>query len=172
MLSSLLAGYTRSDIVASLLFACVFALLGYRMSHRHRLVRGVTPWRLPSAVWAVICFVFQPIGLVVELLAQATTKPVAATRAPSSHMAHGFPAYPQRAGFAEAVPAVAIRPEAEPAPVATPSGPPPPAGDASGKSPLFGWYGDVTGRHEQRYWDGRRWSEFVRDGDVRGTDPI
>lgn len=38
--------------------------------------------------------------------------------------------------------------------------------------PLFGWYPDPTGRHEQRYWDGRQWSHRVSDDSVRGDDPL
>lgn len=37
--------------------------------------------------------------------------------------------------------------------------------------PLFGWYPDPTGRHEQRYWDGRQWSNRVADDSVRSDDP-
>lgn len=38
--------------------------------------------------------------------------------------------------------------------------------------PLFGWYPDPTGRHEERYWDGRHWSDRVADNSVRGDDPL
>jgi len=38
--------------------------------------------------------------------------------------------------------------------------------------PLFGWYPDPTGRHEQRYWDGRHWSHRVCDNLVRSDDPL
>lgn len=38
--------------------------------------------------------------------------------------------------------------------------------------PLFGWYPDPTGRHEQRYWDGRHWSHRVSDNGVRSDDPL
>jgi hypothetical protein len=172
--ASLLAGYSRSEIVLSLVFACVFAWLGYRMSHRHRLARGVTPWRLPSGVWAVICFFLQPFGIIVELFAQATTKPTVPSGAGQA-VSSAFPAYPQRARVeadprarVEADPAAVL---VEPAPE-TPTGPPPPAADGTGKSPLFGWYPDTTHRHQLRYWDGRRWSELVSDDGVQGTDPV
>jgi hypothetical protein len=167
--SSVFAGYTSGDIAASFVFAVVFAVLGYRMSWRHRVVRGVTPWRVPSAVWAVICFFLQPFGIIVELLAQFTTKPSLPT-GPAPRMTNAFPGYPTQS----------VAPGGEPsyptvsAPVMpiVPAGPPPPAGDGSGHTPLFGWYPDVTGRHEQRYWDGRGWSALVRDHGVEGSDPI
>jgi hypothetical protein len=38
-------------------------------------------------------------------------------------------------------------------------------------TPLFGWYPDPTGRHEQRYWDGRQWSNRVADNGVKADDP-
>ncbi|MGO8876178.1 MAG: hypothetical protein ACLQNG_10505 [Acidimicrobiales bacterium] len=38
--------------------------------------------------------------------------------------------------------------------------------------PLFGWYPDPTGRHEERYWDGRHWSHRVSDNSVRSDDPL
>jgi hypothetical protein len=37
---------------------------------------------------------------------------------------------------------------------------------------LFGWYPDPTGRHEQRYWDGKHWSDRVSDNSVRSDDPL
>jgi hypothetical protein len=33
------------------------------------------------------------------------------------------------------------------------------------------WLPDPTGRHEQRYWDGAKWSEHVADGGVPSEDP-
>jgi hypothetical protein len=37
---------------------------------------------------------------------------------------------------------------------------------------LFGWYADVTARHDLRYWDGRGWTQFVRDAGVAAVDPL
>ncbi|MFN3218798.1 MAG: DUF2510 domain-containing protein [Acidimicrobiales bacterium] len=34
-----------------------------------------------------------------------------------------------------------------------------------------GWHADPFGRHRQRWWDGTRWTERVRSGDVMGIDP-
>lgn len=35
-----------------------------------------------------------------------------------------------------------------------------------------GWFPDPTGRFQQRYWDGDRWSEHVANGTRRATDPL
>lgn len=35
-----------------------------------------------------------------------------------------------------------------------------------------GWHADPLGRHEQRYWDGARWTAHVSDGGVLGVDPL
>jgi hypothetical protein len=41
---------------------------------------------------------------------------------------------------------------------------PPPGSDQRG------WHSDPFGRHRQRWWDGTRWTERVRSGDVVGID--
>lgn len=51
--------------------------------------------------------------------------------------------------------------------MAAPYMPTPPATEA----PEFGWYPDPSRRHEQRYWDGTRWTEHVSDGGQQSTDP-
>jgi hypothetical protein len=52
-------------------------------------------------------------------------------------------------------------------PPAYPMEPPPPQ-----PAPPFGWYPDPSGRHEQRYWDGTRWTEHVRDGGQDSTEAL
>jgi hypothetical protein len=37
-------------------------------------------------------------------------------------------------------------------------------------APPAAWYPDPTGRHEQRYWDGSRWTENVSDAGQAGVD--
>jgi hypothetical protein len=44
--------------------------------------------------------------------------------------------------------------------------------DDAGRTALFGWYADPLRRHELRYFDGRRWADFVTDAGVRSSDPI
>lgn len=39
-------------------------------------------------------------------------------------------------------------------------------------APPAAWHPDPTRRHQQRYWDGRRWTDWVADGGVAGRDPL
>ena len=71
----LIAGYSDTLVVIELVLGVVFAFLGYRASERYRRANGVTPWRLPSAVWAVLFFVSLLLGLVLYLIARSTTRP-------------------------------------------------------------------------------------------------
>jgi hypothetical protein len=173
------AAATKSISGGELIFAfallSLFALLGYRISEIHRVLRGVTPWRFPSFVWAAICFAFPLIGLVVELFAEVTTKP----RLPSSLTRLAFRDPATRQGTNARIPGVAIAPT-----MAAPVGPPPgidvepiyrgPAlpKDDAGRTALFGWYADPLRRHELRYFDGRRWADFVANAGVRSSDPL
>jgi hypothetical protein len=57
-----------------------------------------------------------------------------------------------------------------------PTGPPAdsemaPADDAATPSPAA-WHADPTGRHQHRYWDGTRWTDWIADGGVTGRDPL
>jgi hypothetical protein len=33
-----------------------------------------------------------------------------------------------------------------------------------------GWHGDPYGRHEERFFDGQKWTPYVRDGEANGVD--
>ena len=169
-----------NELVLAIALWLIFALLGYRISWRHQVLRGVTPWRFPSYVWAAICFAFGPVGLAVELFAEFTTKP----RLPSSLSRVAFrdasARETLRGGGSIGVERRSTRsssqsfdvPKAAALEVApTPSGPPPPLDDA-GKPASFGWYPDPLGRHEKRYFDGRGWLDLVVDAAVRSRDPL
>jgi hypothetical protein len=164
-----------NEVVFVVVIFALFGLLGYRISAIHRVLRGVTPWRFPSYVWAVICLVTGPIGLVVELFAEFTTKP----RLPSSLGRLAFRDPATRQDGATRIPGVAMTPSMPATVGATPvvdvepayRGPALPKDD-SGRTALFGWYADPLHRHELRYFDGRRWADFVADNGVRSSDPI
>ena len=156
--------YSNTEVVI-FVFALVLGVFGYQLSQRIRAARGVTPWRIPSAIWALICFLFPPFGFALELIAIVSTrsapdKLVIPNNAPTA--------------FTPSVGAPSTTEEALSAyvPKIPPSGYSGPRSDVSGKPALFGWYPDVTRRHELRYWDGRDWTRFVTDADVFSEDPI
>ena len=43
---------------------------------------------------------------------------------------------------------------------------------AGPRVPPPGWHADPTGRHQQRWWDGARWTEHVADAGVAGVDRL
>jgi len=59
-----------------------------------------------------------------------------------------------------------------PTPVAV-AAPPPPEAPTPPPAPGPGWYGDPSGRHRARFWDGRVWTEDVHDvGPTTTSDPL
>jgi len=54
----------------------------------------------------------------------------------------------------------------------TAQAPPPYVAPPPTEAPPFGWYADPSGRHELRYWDGTRWTEYVSDGGTQSTEPL
>jgi hypothetical protein len=42
--------------------------------------------------------------------------------------------------------------------------------EVQGTKPAEGWREDPYGRHELRFFDGHRWTPYVRDGEANGTD--
>ncbi len=154
---------------------CVaLGVVGYMLSQRIRATRGVTPWKIPSIAWAVICFAIPPIGFLVELLAVVMTRPVgngASTTPPAYTPSDTLPARVQDTPTPATVPTTSDVIAAY-VPKTPPSGYGGPASDVLGKPALFGWYKDVTGRHEMRYWDGRDWTKYVGDASVTSEDPL
>lgn len=47
-----------------------------------------------------------------------------------------------------------------------------PAQPAAAAAVPASWLPDPAGRHEQRYWDGSRWTEHVSTGGTASVDPI
>jgi len=168
---------TTSEVVG---FAILlgFGVLGYFFAVNTRRVIGTTPWRLPPLVWAFLAALLPPWGLMLEWVARVTTR-------------HAGPASPSSPTAAMRFPgATSVQPPATATPVnpaggsvpwpervdlrAGPDGwqPASPGDTSAGPPPLFGWYKDPDGRHELRYWDGRAWSDHVRDGSETSDDPL
>ncbi len=69
------------------------------------------------------------------------------------------------------IPPPAPIPQAAPVPHAA-AAPAPQASQAAPAAAPGAWHPDPTGRHQQRYWDGARWSEHVSDDGHTSTDPV
>jgi len=67
--------YSTSTIVEQLVLGVVFGALGYMFSERYKRARGVTPWKIPAAVWALLLFLSWEIFSVLYLIAYFTTRP-------------------------------------------------------------------------------------------------
>ena len=168
-LTTSLAGQSKTTIVMTIVIAAIVATFGYRLSQRNRQTRGVTPWRIPSVVWAIICFFFAPFGIALELIAIISTRPdgrkLRSTKIADARVPATYPS--TRPG-----PAPVEHPIAAYRPRIPASGFAPPATDVTGKPALFGWYPDAAGRHQLRYWDGRDWTGYVADEGRVGDDPL
>ncbi len=56
------------------LLVVIGGVLGYAMAARAKRVFGVSPWRLPPIVWGVLCALVPVLGIVLETVAQLTTR--------------------------------------------------------------------------------------------------
>ncbi|MGA8296717.1 MAG: DUF2510 domain-containing protein [Acidimicrobiales bacterium] len=167
-LNSLWYGTSVKDLAISAAFAVVFAFLGYRISQRYRLIRGVTPWKIPSPVWAIICGLFQAFGIILELVAEVTTRPQPRPQPTPNASTTTRPPFTYSGGPTSSTDAMA------PITIAPANAHPPglaPQVDGEGRPALFGWYPDPTKRHALRYWDGRFWSDNVADDGAVAVDP-
>lgn len=167
--NSLWYGTSVKDLAISAAFAVVFAFLGYRISQRYRLIRGVTPWKIPSPVWAIICGLFQAFGIILELVAEITTRPQPRPQPTPNATASTRPPFTYSGGqtsSTDTLGPITIAPATQ-----RPLGLTPPV-DGNGRPALFGWYPDPTKRHGLRYWDGRVWSQHVSDDGNIAVDPV
>lgn len=156
----------NGTLFLSILVFAVIAVFGYRISERSHSLRGVTPWRIPSIVWGIICFMFSIFGIALEFIAIFSTRPVQ-NNAPALGNQQQAPYVPTTPDKAATIAAVAAYTPRIPA-----SGYAGPQSDHLGKAAVFGWYHDVTNRHELRYFDGRDWTKYVADSGTTGEDPI
>ena len=173
-LSTTIGSQSNTTLVVSGVLAVVISIFGYRLSQRIRATRGVTPWRIPSFVWALICFFFAPFGFALELIAIVSTKPEPGGVQTAHSASSGSTTGTGQAIYEPKSPAPSSTEEALAAytPKTPPSGYGGPQSDLLGKPALFGWYRDVSGHHQLRYWDGRDWTRYVSDDDVQSEDPL
>ena len=173
-LSTTIGSQSNTTLVVSGVLAVVISIFGYRLSQRIRATRGVTPWRIPSFVWALICFFFAPFGFALELIAIVSTKPESGNVQAAHGTSSGSAGTTGQTIYEPKSPSLPSTEEALAAytPKIPPSGYGGPQSDLLGKPALFGWYRDVSGRHQLRYWDGRDWTKFVSDNETQTEDPL
>jgi len=70
-----MAGYGGSLLIVDVVFGLVCGVLGYLFSQRYGRAHGFTPWRLPSWLWFLLLFFLGFIGILLYLIAAATTRP-------------------------------------------------------------------------------------------------
>jgi hypothetical protein len=173
-----------SETVFVLILACLFGLIGYRLSENFRKLTGRTPWGMSSILWGFIWFLSLLLGLVLYLIARATTKVDPAAGAASPLSRPGRPAgasgpgqsgtalpgrYPARVAPGDE----GLRPPVPgPSPVPDPSAvpPDPTVPSVAAVSPPM-WHPDPSGKFEYRWWDGEKWTSTVARGGVQLDDP-
>jgi hypothetical protein len=162
---------TVSEGTLLIVLAC--GVIGYVFAVMTRRAIGITPWHIPAFLWGLLAAMLAPFGLIIEVVARLTTRLPAGGAAPERPEGP-----PVAAVYHTAFPANPAG-GSEPWPAAVPARPgpggwrPAPAGAPwTSTPPLFGWYEDPSGSHEERYWDGRQWSDHVRDAGVVSSDPL
>lgn len=183
------ASGSTADIVVAVAFYALYGLLGYFFAVMTRRAIGTTPWHLPAIAWGFVSALLPLFGLLIETVARFTTRrTIPPNHRPILGQAHraGASAGPAAgtvpgAHWGESAGGTAWSPPVNPAggdvpwPTETGYTRPGPDGWRSADAtppPLFGWYEDPDGEHETRYWDGRGWSDFVRDGSVNAVVPL
>lgn len=80
--TSLAVVASSSLLLVSLLVGVLAGYLAYGAARRFEARAGVAAWRLPAGVWAFIFFLSWLLGLILFVIAKATTRPRAAARPP------------------------------------------------------------------------------------------
>lgn len=181
---------TGGAVSGLIVLALLFGPLGYWIAIRSRRRSGTTPWRLPPALWGLLCAAFNVWGLGLEMIAQYTTRPAGAGTPRAGISSHadsdgyegrragpfGLRAAPRASVPLDQLPggATVVPESGESEPKTVVPGPNgwvrAPRSTTPERPPLFGWYGDPSERHEQRYWDGRDWTDHVRDAGTPSDD--
>jgi hypothetical protein len=139
--------YSGSDLAILLVLGLLFGLIGYLLSENFRKLRGRTPWGMPSALWGFIWFLSLALGLVLYLIARATTKVDGVGRPGPGRYPGGWPPGP-----------------AQPYTPSTPPSGQPYSTGAPATAPTLSppmWHPDPSGRFDYRWWDGQAWTTRV-----------
>jgi len=152
--------YSGSDLAVLLVMGLLFGLLGYLLSENFRKARGRTPWGMPSALWGFIWFLSLLLGLVLYLIARATTKVDANGRAAPSPYRAGWPPGPTQPSAPMTPPTPPSGSPVQPySPTPTPTPATAPASAPALSPPM--WHPDPSGRFDYRWWDGQAWTTRV-----------
>jgi hypothetical protein len=172
----LIAATHSTALAGELVLLVLFGVIGYLYALSTRRARGTTPWRLPALLWALVCALLPVYGFLLEMVAGLTTRDSRSRRpnmtAPLDqgqglggpgpwNIAPPPPANP--AGGPQPWPGETVSVAGPEGWTSVPGGPP---------APLFGWYRDPENLHEERYWDGRSWTDNVRDNGVVSVAPL
>ena len=172
---------TTTDVVyVAVIVAC--GVLGYFFAVLTCRSIGTTPWHLPAITWALLSALLFPWGLMLEMVARLTTRHAGPSANPPLGRPVGFGQARQNVGAFHPTHADTANPAGGPTPWPArvdmrpgPDGWQPAAPgtlDTADAPPLFGWYPDPDGVHQERYWDGRVWSDLVRDGGETSNAPL
>jgi hypothetical protein len=158
-LAAMFAAISPGAVAIVALICGVFCGL---LAQRNMQLKGVYPWKMHPAIWGVIGFLIGLIGVILCVIARATTKPPAVFPGYGSYpstrdMPSGQWQPPPQGGYPGSYPA----PGAHPDPGAIPAATAPPS-----------WQPDPLTRHELRYWDGTQWTEHVSDRGTQSRDPL
>lgn len=159
-----------TNLIIGVVLDLLCAFIGYRLSESYRKVLGRTPWGIPSALWALLWFVF-PLGTVLYVIAYFTSGRQTQKNPPMAGTPHGapapsamerprgpataselFPAYPRPANSQP-------RSDPEPEEVVVPATPQATVVPPTQNPPA--WHPDPSGRFHYRWWDGTQWTSQV-----------
>lgn len=118
------------------IIAAASAVIGYRVSLSTKRRLGVTPWRWPPILWALICGASFIVGFILLAVATRSTRSAAAVALSPSPVDNGV----LRSPIANSDPSWSR---------------------ATASTPEAGWYPERPEGAALRYWDGSGWTEFT-----------
>ncbi|MCL5047519.1 MAG: DUF2510 domain-containing protein [Firmicutes bacterium] len=147
-----------------LIFGSIGASLAFIGAYNYHRITGVNPWKIPSALWALLAFV-SPVGLVLGFVARSNIG--FRTHSKQGGLYSGRQNHSMMNDSSQPLPAknnltdgqYLINGESETTEY-----------KEKVRNPLFGWYPDPYKKYPYRYWDGKAWTKFISDGQARSED--
>ena len=146
------------------IFGTIGATLAFMGAYNYHRITGANPWRIPSALWALLAF-FSPLGLILEFVARSKLSfrtsskqnGLYVDRHERSMMNNSSQPLPGNHNLTDGQYLVNEEHDITDYKENT-------------HYPLFGWYPDPHKKYTYRYWDGKAWTKFISDGEVRSID--